>query len=440
MNTPDRSLFRFLRISAGVGVLRAMGLMAVLLLHVLIARLLSDTQAYGQYAWLSSLLFLLGGLLGFGAPLMATRVLARDRALPGDPQFTRVQAWAERRVLAGGLATVLVAGTALVASYSVRGEFSLTWWVVMASPLVAILALQQGLGQATKHLFWAFAPQVLLRPLLTLLAVGGLWYLAPGYFGVPAIVAIVVAVLALLVLLQRSQLGLGGVRGRPAQRVEGGLRRELRKGSAFFYLQRVANVAGEHGYTVVVGLLVAPEAAALYFAAERLARLVTVPQQFNSWFLQPEFAASGGNGHGYQLQQLTAQASAVSLASGLLVALALGMSSYLLLGLFGKDFAAARPLLLVLVGGHLADLACGPVRDLLAMRAREHNLALLSVASLVIQFAAVALLVPAHGALGAAWATAITLLLVNGLGLVLVRRSLGLASGLPSLVHLGRNA
>ncbi len=435
MNAPDRSLYRFLRASAGTGAMRIAGLVAVMALHVVIARLLGDTQTYGHYAWLSSLLFLVGGLLGFGAPLMATRIIARMAVGPADPRYRMVQAWAERRVLVGAVLTVVFGG--LMGLWGLKSEegFSLTWLVVMAAPLVTLITLQQGLGQAARRLFWAFGPFILMRPVLTLAAVLGVWLFAPAYFGVSAIIGVVVAVLTLLFVLQRAQLSLGVTYGYAGQRPDVALRQELQRGSFFFYLQRVANVIAEHGYTFALGILVDPAAAALYFAAERLARLVTVPQQFNSWFLRPEIAAQGDN---TRLQHLTAQASAVSLAMGVVVAVALAGASFAVLGLFGDDFAAARPLLLVMIAGHVADLACGPVRDLLAMRAREHNLLLLSLTSLAVQTGSIALLVPSYGALGAAWSLAITLLVVNLLGMLLVRRSLGLAVGLPSFTHLGR--
>ena len=85
MNAPDRSLYRFLRASAGTGAMRIAGLVAVMALHVVIARLLGDTQTYGHYAWLSSLLFLVGGLLGFGAPLM----ISTTRSISWSRTWTR---------------------------------------------------------------------------------------------------------------------------------------------------------------------------------------------------------------------------------------------------------------------------------------------------------------------------------------------------------------
>lgn len=94
--------------------------------------------------------------------------------------------------------------------------------------------------------------------------------------------------------------------------------------------------------------------------------------------------------------------------------------------LFGKDFAGADQLLAVLAIGQFVNVAKGSVGHLLMMTGNDaafrNNLIGCSLLAVLLNVFAI----PSYGALGAAWATTVTICLQNVISSVIVQRSLGI--------------
>jgi O-antigen/teichoic acid export membrane protein len=73
-----------------------------------------------------------------------------------------------------------------------------------------------------------------------------------------------------------------------------------------------------------------------------------------------------------------------------------------LLGLFGDEFSAAEPVLVILALGLLAQIAAGPANDLLLMTGKQNFLPRVMVSTAIIHLALLGVLVPSLGATGAA--------------------------------------
>jgi O-antigen/teichoic acid export membrane protein len=97
-----------------------------------------------------------------------------------------------------------------------------------------------------------------------------------------------------------------------------------------------------------------------------------------------------------------------------------------LLRLFGPDFVGAYPAMFVLALGPLARASVGPAERLLTMANSQRACALVYAAAFTVNLAGCALLIPAHGILGAAAATSAAMLFESAALLFVVRRRLGI--------------
>jgi O-antigen/teichoic acid export membrane protein len=117
------------------------------------------------------------------------------------------------------------------------------------------------------------------------------------------------------------------------------------------------------------------------------------------------------------------------------VAIAIAIAGYWVLGLFGKGFAEAAyiPLLIILAGQCVAAMS-GPTGFLMTMTRYERQaswfMALAAVLNVVFSVA----LIPAFGLIGAALATAFGSVAWNVSGLAFVRTRLGVN---PTVLPLG---
>ena len=160
----------------------------------------------------------------------------------------------------------------------------------------------------------------------------------------------------------------------------------------------------------MVGRFMAPQEVAVYFAAVKTLALVHFVY----------FAVKAGAAHRYSHYHSLGDRGAYehfvsetvkwtfwpSVAMGALV-LAAGP---FLLALFGEGFERGYPLLFILVVGIVARAAVGPAEAVLTMSGEQRVCALVYGVTLVVNVALNVALIPAHGLVGAAWATTAALL------------------------------
>ncbi len=177
---------------------------------------------------------------------------------------------------------------------------------------------------------------------------------------------------------------------------------------------------------LMLGALDSTAAAGGYHLAARVAQLAGLLLLAVNGVLGPVFARRLAAGE---------TAAAARLASGSARALTLvALAALVLAGAAGVESAArvhpalgsAQPALLVLLVAQVANAACGPVALLLNMAGQERTATLGVGLGALANVALNAVLIPAHGAVGAALATGTSLVLWNLVLLGQVRRRLGL--------------
>jgi O-antigen/teichoic acid export membrane protein len=124
---------------------------------------------------------------------------------------------------------------------------------------------------------------------------------------------------------------------------------------------------------------------------------------------QPRLAAIHASGDRTALAAFFAIARRWTLLASLAAASILAIGGKLILGLFGPDYVAAYPALLVLLAGHAAAAAFGPITSLLVLIDRQHSAAFILGLATLLNAILTMLLARPFGAAGAAFASSLSL-------------------------------
>lgn len=427
-------LRHFVRRGVLVGFIKISGLFFVFVLHVLLARLVVDTGEYGTYAWGQSLLFMVGGMAAMGVPVAASRFVASLAAMGAEEAIPAV---IRRAVVLLGLSTGVLVLSAL--GLWLFGQFrgaqyevsSLVLAGLLYAPLFTFATLLSEIAKARQWLILAVLPLQVLRPILTaLVALGIYWYAGNSLTGVLALTAVGTSLLVLVLAQglvyryrQRNLAAGGAETGRDISLYSA---HRLFATALPIFSTRCAGLVIQYANVLLIGALSGPASAGIYFAAERLANLASLPKLVVSTINQPSLASAHALGDVSRLQAHTTQGAHGILWPTLLIGISLILFSGPLLSLFGREFSEGRTVLNLLLISHAVTALLGPVQDLLIMTNRQRFLVPVMIIAACLHVAALLLLVPAFGALGAASATILTSC-ASGLWLsLLARRETGI--------------
>ncbi|CAN0605263.1 unnamed protein product, partial [Ectocarpus sp. 12 AP-2014] len=126
------------------------------------------------------------------------------------------------------------------------------------------------------------------------------------------------------------------------------------------------------------------------------------------------------------LQNLIAKATLANVALIGILAVAIGVASPWLLGLFGQGFGTGVDIVIILAAGLFTSALFGPGEDVLNMLGQERACSVVHVAVLVVAITLHAVFVPKFGITGAACITAFALTLRAVLLSLVAYRRLGL--------------
>ena len=362
---------RFLRRGSFAAAIRLAGLVCVFALQILLARLIGDTAEYGKYAWGQSLLFLLGAIAAIGLPLVTARFVASLDARQNVAAARRVIAHARQLLLRSTALGPLAALLLWLAWRDDMGEGiyrSVSIVALLFTPAVTFTLFYRDIARARQWLGLALLPLQVARPLLTAALAGLFWWFfgsAPG--GTQTL--LLAALSVLLVLLAQ----------------------------ALVYQWRQRRLPQTHAAVV-------------------------------SSVNQQSMAAAHATGNTRDLQLLATQSAHGSFWPTLLISGFLMLFAAPLLQLFGREFAAASPVLVILVASSIVSVFAGPAHDLLVMTGRQKYIPRVMIFTAIGHVAALLLLLPFWGATGAACASLFSSVLGQGWLMLLARRETGVGT------------
>lgn len=412
--------------SASALVVRLLGVGATLAMQVVVARLLG-VEGFGVYVYVGHWIAVLAVVATLGFDTSTLRFVASYRATGAWGSlraFVRTSlrwvAAASAALAAGLLGVVLALDRRL--SEPLADAFLAGALLLPALTLLLIASTQlRGLKLVTASML----PQWLLRPgLIAMLA----WLLTAFLVEPPMAWKLVLADAALTAGLAAALLGRLH-RSLPA--VEpAAVDRELRRSWASTSLTLLAlsgiRLLMNRTDVLMLGVLVDSTAAGVYAVASQMAVLVGFGLMAVNMIAGPLVAELHTQGRTEDLQRLVTLASRGVLAFAVVTAAGLIACGPWLLALYGEEFAAAYPPLVLLTCAQVISGAAGSVGFLLAMTGEERLAAWTTAAGGVLNVVLNALLIPHFGLIGAAAATAAANVAWNLSLVLVVRRRLGL--------------
>lgn len=426
---PDGSLRSYLtRGAVGSFALKVTATFLGLVTSVVLARLLG-AEGYGIYAYALAIVGLLGLPTTSALPLLVTRNVAACQATGNFGLMHGLLRWVSSAAVAvsiGGaaLAAIVVWLLADWLPGSVPAPF---WLALLLLPLTAVDALRAAVLQGLRHVVLAQMPEAVIRPGVFIAFAAAAWLLL-GSGDVDATAAVLLQVGAAAIA---CVIGFGLLARRLPDQVTAArpaYQRRLWLQSALpLLLVGGIQVINRHADLIMLGAMKGPEAAGIYRAATQGSTLVAFGLMAVTAALAPVIASLHARGELLRLQRAaSAAARAALLVSVPVAAVMIGYGSWLLILIFGEQFAPGAPALAILSAGQLVNAAAGSVGFLLTMTGHERDTArgvgVAAVANIVLN----ALLIPGWGATGAAIATAVSLALWNILLALFVYRRLGI--------------
>jgi O-antigen/teichoic acid export membrane protein len=288
--------------------------------------------------------------------------------------------------------------------------------MALGIPLISLLTLHAGLLKGLRRITDAVLVQglgVQLVSLLVLALIGG----ALGVYG--AILAFVSA--NFLVLLLGISLWW---RATPLLRgVRGNFRTRLLLGTSFPLLW-VASMNMIMTWTdmIMIGIWMDSKSVGIYGAAMRLAMLTDFILVAVSSIVAPKFAALHAQNDNRALGALASHSARLMALLALPPSLVLLVAPGFVLGIFGPEFQAGAPALVILTVGQFINVATGSVGYLLIMTGHEKIERNLAVGFALVNVLLNLILIPTLGIEGAALSTGTSLALQNLIAYAIVRK------------------
>lgn len=402
------------------------GTAATLLLQIVLARLLG-VQWFGDYTYVIAWISLLALAATLGLDTAALRYVSEYAA---QGAWGLVDAFLNRSlaVVAVTSVTLSLILVAVVVGLGERLTESLAQTFFASAlllPALALLLLASGVLRGLKHVVVAMLPQWLLRPLL-LVAVAGSLNLVLQDTPHPA----------LIVLADGALVGL--LIGALWQR----LRRHRRSADTSSHLalppvrEWIATSLPLAAVTAIrmtmsrvdillVGALLGTSAAGIYAAPAQMSILITFGLAAVNMIAAPLFAELRVRGEADELQRVVTLGARGAFLFSAMAGAGLILFGPFLLDLYGPEFAAGYPPLVILVLSQVCGSAGGPVGFLLSMTGNERLAAWLTAGVGLLNLVLNLLLIPQFGLIGAAAATGIANVVWTAALALAVRRRLG---------------
>lgn len=408
-------MFSFLRVptwrSLSRGALTSFGLRVagsglLYVLHILLARWLS-TEGYGVYAFAISWTSFLAELGALGLPNAALRFVPQYRTT-NRPELLRgflkrgrtlvVVGAAALALLASGIAVVLPAGTIPTPTLLVG------FWL---APLLALILFETEVLRAASRFTLSYGPVHVLRPLGTGVAAGAVLWITGSLSPLQVLLCIGAVFVAAIGIQQwGTRVSLTEIydsvptwRTRRWMRIAfpllltGGFQLVLRKTDVF-----------------LVGALVGASEVGIYFAAMRTAQVITF-FSFAADAVAAPFVSRLYHGDGENIQQAVERLAHWYFWPTLLGALGLTIVIEPVLSLFGPEFQGGWPIAYVFITGLVFDAAMGAQLHLLTLTGHEKSCASIYGYCALLNVALNLIGIHYYGVLGAAIATALTLII-----------------------------
>lgn len=295
--------------------------------------------------------------------------------------------------------------------------------IMIGMPFLSIESYLNGVARGLGAFMLATVPAFILRPLLIMIAVVIAWFnnvTVDATFVFTTIVAVTAGVIIYQALYIRALIS-----SRVSTKASSTQKRFWVLASLSLMPAMIADEVFFWCDVLFLGVLATPEEASIYFAAQRSLSLAAFVQFAFMLVAARNFSISNASADKVELQrQITTSTNATLLLTIPSVLLTLGLG-YPLLYLFGPDFLAAYPAMIILGVAYILRALTGQAPDLLIVLGKHHINLIVSSLSVIVCFVCMWILVPHIGINGAAYSMAIVYILRAAAFTFLTKRETG---------------
>lgn len=417
-----------------VAVLRGAGLVMIIQIgaaglnyvsQVLLARWMGPVE-FGVYVFAWSWVLPLATAAAIGLAAAAVRFV---------PQYLTKDAWGHLLGLIHRSTSLVLGAGIFVGAIGLVILYLLDNWLddyyiaptriaLLCVPFITLIVLLSGVARGFGWVGLAFVPQMLLVP--AALIAGTLLH---GLFiGTPSAVAILAWVLAGCGLIAAGHSYLFR-RSMPNTVLSAtpvyDTRTWLRVAIPLFLADGVFLILW-NADTVMLGSMMQPEDVSIYHASVKTAALTCLVFNAVRSFAAPKFSALWADKDLLQNEHFTRSIAAWTFWPTAAVVLGVIILGKFILSIFGPEFVAGYPVLVVLCSGYLARTFAGPLSAYLAVSGYHDDVLFVNAGTAISNVALNAGLIPLFGIMGAAVATVLSIVISQVAFYILVRRRLGI--------------
>jgi O-antigen/teichoic acid export membrane protein len=393
--------------------------------QVLLARWMGSFE-YGIFVFVWVWVLILGGLAPLGFSTSSMRFVPEYRET-GRFELLRGLIHRARFIAVSASTAIALAGAAGLALFGhmLTDYYVLPFFLILTClPMYTLVDVQDGIARGYGWLDVALVPPYILRPLLLLLAMLGVFVAG---FEMTATSAAGAAIFACWVsaIIQAVQLN---------RRVTADTGSGPRSYETDLWVRTSLPLLLFHGFVLllqntdilVLSRYVDPSQVAVYFAALKTISLVAFVHFAVGAAAANRFSAHNARGEHDKLHVAVRDAVKWTFWPSLAGAIALLILGKPLLWLFGAEFTSGYPVMFVLAAGLMIRASMGPVELILNMLGEQKMCAVVLFASAGLNLALNFALIPEFGLMGAATATAMSMAGAAIVMTMVARRRLGI--------------